>query len=115
MKNIEMGIKIMSTSSFGDCASPQIVFKPDPNPSNYKILEHYKVNMFLIVLIQYNDVDNYEGKKLLIYENISINDLLLQGKIDPHFCESSSMFSPIARFEPTDRGLEWAYSFAGDK
>ena len=80
----------------------------NPDPTNYKILEHSEYKGYLIVEIRYPDCRNYEGKKLLLFKDISLNDLLRQRKIDPHFSDNKDYHSPVARFEPTRSGWKMA-------
>ena len=84
---------------------------PNPNPENYRLLRHRPLKKCLIVEIQYLDCTNYEGRKILVFENIILYDLLKQKLIDPHFSESKKFISPIARFEPTTRGWVLACNF----
>ncbi len=83
----------------------------NPNPSNYEILKHKRIGRFLVVLILYPDCNNYEGKKILVYENTSLKELRKQEVIDPHFCDHLFHISPIARFVPSDVGWEYAINF----
>lgn len=93
--------------------SPRIQFVPgNPNPSRYKILKEETVGSFLIVDIQYEDCKNYEGRKILVFKDVTFIDLVNQKLIDPHFCDNDKFISPVARFEPTERGWEWAKLFA---
>jgi len=83
----------------------------NPDPKNWKIIRSEEIGTHLIVMMQYPDCTNYEGKKILLYENTTLIGLLGQKLIDPHFFPNSNDFkykSPIARFEPTDRGWEMA-------
>jgi hypothetical protein len=109
-----MGIKLFSSSSFDRKPErvTEYVTLPNPDPSNYKILEWMSyANGYLIVKIKYPDCTNYEGKKILVFKNCSLTDLKKQRKIDPHFSKNKKMFSPVARFEPTDEGWENAQKF----
>jgi hypothetical protein len=68
------GPKLFSSSSYdGDTQSI-------PNAKNFKILSATQVEDSLILLVEYPDCKNYEGKKLLVYENIYFKDLLQQIK-----------------------------------
>ena len=81
----------------------------NPNPNNYKILKSFESFPYLLVMIEYPDCDNYEGKKILLYETLGIKYLEIQGKsvgIDPHFSDNAQFHSPIARFVPTEKGWE---------
>jgi len=86
--------------------------QPTPDPTNYEILKSIYVNGYLLLSVKYPDSDNYEGKKLLLFDkNITVTQLKKQGMIDPHFSDNKEMLSPIARFEPTPRGWKMAYKF----
>lgn len=99
-----MGLSPFKRSSVCGYAAPAA---GNPNPNKFKILKTEQVGKFLIAKIQYPDATNYEGVKVLVFEGVS--DLLLRSskKIDPHFCDGSHL-SPIARFEPTEKGWELA-------
>ncbi len=83
---------------------------PNPNPNRYKIIRYQEFDNYLLLEIKYLDCINYEGNKVMVYE-CSMDDLLKQGSIDPHFAENKDFHSPIARFEPTGKGWEMAHLF----
>lgn len=85
--------------------------KQDPDPLNYKILQSFEMGKFLILEIKYLNCTNYEGKKILVYENTTLLELFNQKYLDPHFSNDTKYKSPLARFEPTERGLEFAKEF----
>lgn len=85
----------------------------NPDPNNWKIVKAKEVGKYLILMMQYPDCTNYEGKKIMVFENITLVDLVNQKQIDPHFFPANKKVkSPIARFEPTDRGWVMAEAFA---
>lgn len=84
---------------------------PDPNPLNYTIVRYEYVVGYLVVEIKYTDCINFEGRKILVYE-CTIEDLIIQKEIDPHFCDNENIISPIARFKPTEKGWNHACIFA---
>jgi hypothetical protein len=84
----------------------------NPDPANYVILETYDIFGMLIVKIRYPNCTNYEGVKLLAYVDVTLEQLKKQKLIDPHFSNNPNFISPVARFEPTERGLEMAIKFA---
>ncbi len=97
-----MGISIgVSRCSCETPAAPA----PDrnPNPSNFQLLDVEQVGRFVIVVLRYPNCTNYEGKKILVFEGVSARAVRSWKKIDPHFCDGGHT-SPIARFEPTERG-----------
>lgn len=82
----------------------------NPNPKNFKIISNNVVNSHTIIFINYPDCTNYEGNKILVYEkDFDISKLIKLKKIDPHFYDAGD--SPIARFEPTEKGMRMAVSF----
>ena len=109
-----MGIKLFggNSSSAFDSNKKSSTQKGNPDPSNYKIIQHVQHENNLVVMIQYPDCTNYEGKKILVFKNITIKDLLKQKLIDPHFSENKEFHSPIARFAPTDEGWSLAQHFS---
>lgn len=76
----------------------------NPDPNNYKIVKHLQFGKFLLIMINYPDCTNYEGNKILLFDNVSLFELIKQEKIDPHFSNNKKYKSPIARFEPTVYG-----------
>ena len=83
---------------------------PNPDPFNYRVIKSKQVGRFLVLMVKYPDCTNYEGQKTMIFEDCTLDDLNGQGSIDPHFCDNKAYRSPIARFEPTDRGWKMAVS-----
>lgn len=83
---------------------------PNPDPQNFIIKKTERIGSFTIVLINYPDCTNYEGNKVLVYHGCNIRDVIASKKLDPHFCDECTI-SPIARFEPTERGWNWAKDF----
>lgn len=107
-----MGLHLFGSSSSNDCFNCDKksvrVFSPSPEPSNYRIVKHLEVGKNLIVFVNYKDVTNYEGNKIMVYKNCTLKELKQQKYIDPHFSDNKKMLSPIARFEPTDIGWKLA-------
>jgi hypothetical protein len=107
-----MGMRLFGSSSSNDDFKFEDrrykSFSPSPNPSNYEIIRHIELGKNLIVFIKYKDVTNYEGNKILVYKDCTLKQLTDQKLIDPHFSDNKNMFSPIARFEPTDTGWKLA-------
>jgi hypothetical protein len=82
------------------------------DPTNYQVLFVEEIGTYLIATLVYHDCTNYEGRKILLFYNVTEEQLLKQERIDPHFCDSKEHISPIARFEPTERGLIMARTLA---
>ena len=82
-----------------------------PDPTVFSILDFKQVGHLLLVKVRYPQATNYEGVKILLYRNTTIQELIAQGArcgIDPHFSESKDFKSPFARFEPTELGWDAA-------
>ena len=88
------------------------VLPGEPEPTNFELVSYRIFGVkTLVVEIVYPDCKNFEGHKILVYDDAEkFNALLKQGSVDPHFFEHS--YSPIARFEPTERGRALAIAFA---
>ena len=105
-------IKHFSSSNYDTKIVERIVeINTNPDPKKYKILRNLVNGEYLILLVHYPDCTNYEGKKILVFEKATLKDLKEQGSIDPHFSNNTDKHSPIARFEPTERGWEFACLF----
>jgi hypothetical protein len=107
-----MGISMGAPKSSCSCGGnlKKGVRYSNPNPKNFKFKKIEEMELYTIVWINYPDCINYEGDKIMVFENTSIEDLANAKTIDPHFCDGDHI-SPIARFEPTKRGWEMAVSF----
>jgi hypothetical protein len=94
-----LGGMIVSSSSY-DNESESL---PNPDPSNFSILRSKEVGDCLVIEIKYHDCTNYEGKKIMVYK-CTLDELMNQKLVDPHFSENKEFKSPFARFEPTKDG-----------
>jgi len=108
-----MGINCFGSSDSRDCKpfSMQGVERVNstPDPTNFVIRKKIIVNGYPILIVQYPDVLNYEGIKILMYEkNFDLNKI--KDRIDPHFFKEGD--SPIARFVPNEAGIELAKTLA---
>lgn len=90
------------------------VVLPNPDPTNYTIERGIEVGRFVLLEVNYPDCTNYEGRKLLVYEYATLEELNEQGHLDPHFAENQEYHSPIARFEPTEHGWNMAHKMVRD-
>ena len=116
-----MGLGIFSRAACQNNAQGQIpnLVKPkthkvvsrNPNPLHFEILQLKKIGRFVIVMIRYPDCSNYEGKKILVFENVRINTIKSLKYIDPHFCNCVKHPSPVARFKPDQSGFRYAVDF----
>lgn len=79
---------------------------------HYSIINHVQIDNYLLIQIKYHDCKNYEGNKILLYENCDITKLKNQLTIDPHFSDNKNFHSPIARFEPNVDGWNMGFVIA---
>lgn len=101
-------------------SSPYAVPNSAPNPQRFKLIRERQFagcaggdDLMLVVEVLYPDATNFEGRKIMVYENVrSFADLLRRtgNRLDPHFSQVS--MAPIARFKPTERGWALACWFA---
>lgn len=82
----------------------------NPNPENFRINKLEQIGKFTIVEVNYPDCRNYEGNKILVFERIPKKFILDWKYLDPHFRKPPHP-SPIARFEPTQKGWKYAVKF----
>ena len=111
-----MGIRLFGSSDSRDCSGyaysdPARVERTNstPDPTRFVIRKKEIVNGYPILVVQYLDVLNYEGIKVLMYDK-DFDLELIQDRIDPHFFKEGD--SPIARFVPTAAGIAMAIKLA---
>lgn len=109
-----MGLGIMSGSSCsGDTPTSPVTSSlspsrdlPNPNKFRWSLVSFDRClnNNWCVVVLQYHDCMNHEGRKIMVYDDADrFQALMKTGAIDPHFDDQS--YSPVARFEPTERGI----------
>ncbi len=99
-----MGVSVFGSSYKSSWNTPS----GNPNPHNFYIYDHYELDDCVALKMRYPDCNNYEGNKIVVYCGWSLDVLKNMASLDPHFSADRSMPSPFARFEPTDRGWEYA-------
>jgi hypothetical protein len=86
---------------------------PNPDPFNCDIVSAETHAGCEIMLVRYPGCTTFEGNKLLLFApGVALDEIHAQGAIDPHFTNDSPFHHPIARFEPTERGLAMARAAA---
>ena len=104
-----MGVVNFGSSDSRDCGrcppTQTVRVNSTPDPTNFVIRKKMIVNGYPILVVQYIDVLNYEGIKVLMYEN-NFDFNKIKNRIDPHFFKEGD--SPIARFVPNEAGIELA-------
>jgi len=80
----------------------------DPDPEIFRIEETLQMEDYLIAVIAYPNCTNFEGKKIIVFKDTTVEELNNMKIIDPHFLEQNKV---IARFVPTDDGRFYAVKF----
>jgi hypothetical protein len=107
-----MGLKIGFSSDFEQSYLPDTISPlGNPNPLHFKILEHVEIGSFVVLKVKYPECRNYEGTKILVFENVKLKTFKNITYLDPHFCKSGKHPSPIARFRPDKKGWEYSLLF----
>lgn len=93
-----------------------------PDAARYEILQVERVGPHLVVMAQYPNCArcSYEGKKVMVFLDVSETEALRWRKIDPHFRDPQSKKvteapSPAARFPATSEGWGDAICYARGK
>lgn len=117
-----MGLRLFGSPSSGLGSSPKLFGgssgtgtaqtyrappAPEPDASSFEILSTTEINGWTVALVRYPACPTYEGKKLLVYATTP-DKVRSQELLDPHFLGKEGVLSPVARFEPTGRGLDLA-------
>ena len=95
-----IGPRIISTAR--ERENPAILV-PDknPDPERFNVEKTHSVGSYVCAMIDYVNCTNYEGKKIIVFENTAAEDVWTAKSIDPHFMEDGNV---IARFRPDDDG-----------
>lgn len=101
-----MGLKLFSSSTYDSD-----IKNPNPDPCRFTIKSFTTIGRYVIVLINYHDCSNFEGNKILVYNDVPASVLMNQESLDPHFSNNKLYHSPIARFQPTELGMRLAIDF----
>lgn len=102
-----MGISLMKCSGVTEPGS-QPPPPPNPNPYRFQIQQAFVWNKHILVRVKYPDCTTFEGEKLMLFLNTTLEQITKARFLDPHFSNGPGLH-PAARFEPTDRGLDMAF------
>ena len=101
-----MGVGVGISSSFYDTNQDL----PNPDPMHYTIVESYETEGIVILIVHYPNAKNYEGRKILVIEGSTVQELKNLKALDPHFYPDAP-YKLLARFAPTDEGKRQAILF----
>ena len=96
---------------YNDANETYNYFQKKLNPYFFTLIQSKQIGKFLVAQIKYPNCNEFEGNKILVFEDIDIEILNKQKCIDPHFSESKKFPHPIARFLPTAEGWGYALKF----
>lgn len=82
---------------------------PNPNPYKFRVNRAEEVGSFVCAMVNYPHATSYEGDKILMLRDVSVEELDDLDVLDPHFEEDGAV---VARFEPTEEGWEDAIMLA---
>jgi len=83
--------------------------KDNPKLDRWRIVKQWRAEGYkhCIVELQYPDCTNYEGRKILVFDENKFDEVIRfnKGLIDPHFSDDNRKYlHPIARFAPNKEG-----------
>lgn len=85
---------------------------PNPNPENFTIERVQRAGSYVCALVHYPDATNFEGRKVIVFNDTTEEDVTGTEVLDPHFAEDGNI---IARFRPDEEGWQDALSYADFK
>lgn len=99
-----------SLQKFRNCSSTtdtnNVIVSPDH--SKFEIIRTERNGKFLIVELKYLDYHNYDGHKIIVFEDLTLQQLLELKDIDPHFNDNRLGYKHtlkiVARFIPSIYG-----------
>lgn len=99
-------IGFFSSTSKCCCVDKEVVKETEyvninPVPTHFKVLQVSQIGRYVIAKIKYPECINYEGLKIIVFDNDSIKQIKKRKEIDPHFFKDSNI---IARFKPDNIG-----------
>ncbi len=92
-----------------------------PNPKEYEILRTMICGKYMTMEVKYSSCKkcSYDSKKIMVFENVSYEQVIHWRTIDPHFKDPSETIvkekkvspSPIARFPGSELGWKNAINY----
>lgn len=81
---------------------------PNPNPALFTILSGFDYQECCVLVVRYPGCTTFEGKKVLVLLG-KVSDYVGIKNLDPHFTTDGYL---VARFVPTESGIQCAKDFA---
>lgn len=93
-----------------------------PDANNYQVIQVFRHESHLVLKVKYPSCTNcsFEGTKVLVFLNVTEEQVLMWRRIDPHFRDpkSKNAFeapSPAARFPASAEGWNDAVNYVQSK
>jgi len=94
-----------------------------PNPDEFEMIELEQVGAHLVAMVQYSSCTkcSFDAKKVMVFFDTRVKDVVFWRRIDPHFQEGSDAPDrktappPRARFPADDAGWQDAIEYARSK
>jgi hypothetical protein len=96
-----MGIGIFSNCMM-QCGASAPRPAPNPSPDRWTLLDQYERPGAYALRVRYQDCNNFEGVKIMVYKGVCE----IPSYLDPHFRPTDN--APVARFRPDREGWERA-------
>lgn len=87
-----------------------------PDPEVFEVIRVEKICDLLVMEVQYTSCTkcSFDAKKIMVFDNVKLEDVIPWRNIDPHFREAKGSRTdrkvappPIARFPADDTGEGW--------
>ena len=86
---------------------------PAPDPKNFRLEKVETVGSSVIAIVHYPDATNFEGRKIIVFQGTTEEEIRERDEIDPHFDEAEDKEGRIiARLLPDEEGWEIALGTA---
>lgn len=102
-----MGLRLFGSSSLNRIYENKPL-PTDPRPEVFKIISLKQIGKCVLGIVNYPHATNFEGDKILVWGNATVEEVRALRVIDPHFLKDSKI---IARFRPTGEGYKLAKMF----
>lgn len=94
-----------------------------PDPNHYDVIEVEQVGNWVVMQVKYPNCRRceFEGLKTMVFEGVTLKDVIRWKRIDPHFRDPkrkgvpTEAPSPVARFPGTKEGWADAMEYAQRK
>lgn len=94
-----MGMAIGFSNASAACGTAR---PPMPDPYRFRVIHWQDFKASLLVEVEYPGCTTFDGRKLLVFRDMSVNELEATSVLDPHFTELEPRL--VARFRADETG-----------